>query len=328
MLVRTCVVTALVAVTCATSFPQRALPALKPYPLPSGVQHAVNELAAEADVLVLGETHGTREVSEVAAALLAPLAQLGYRALAVEVPKDQQASLTAWATGETSTVPSFFAQPWEDGRGSIEALTLIRTALSGPFGWKLICFDVTGEDLRLEMTDGIESDQMMIAFSLRRDALMAANLSAQLRQLGPHAKALAICGDLHARTANHPGPDKPYTALWPSLAAVLQSDDPGLRVRSIRIRPQSGAFFNGGKVHTFTEEPLERAIAIRTPEGDWTMVLRLPYSTPATFLTTPSNNVAPAAPAKPGGGGRMCNCPRPWGPRHRRGRCRCTCKRR
>ena len=41
--------------------------------------------------------HGRQLEFSIAAALLAPLAKLGYQVLALEVPSDQRAALTAWA---------------------------------------------------------------------------------------------------------------------------------------------------------------------------------------------------------------------------------------
>ena len=46
------------------------------------------------------------------------------------MPAEQQGPLTDWATGKTKAVPSFFAKPIADGRGNVQALSLIRTALS------------------------------------------------------------------------------------------------------------------------------------------------------------------------------------------------------
>jgi hypothetical protein len=307
MLIRICVTLTFALSTCASAFAQLGLQALEPYPLAPAVQRAANEFAAEADVLILGELHGTQEVPAVAAALLAPLTKLGYQVLAVEVPADQQASLTAWATGKTTTVPSFFAMPSDDGRGSIEALNLIRAALFPPFRWKLICFDETEDDMRREIAEmnhdakqgsqeapasTLEFEQMM-AISLRRDAVMASNFADQLRQLAPQTKVLAICGNLHARTANHSTADSQLMALWPSFAAVLQSNDSARRVRSVDIQAHSGGFFNGGKVNVINGPPLDDADLHPTPEGDWDLELDLPHVTPATFLATPSRTAMP-----------------------------------
>src|SRR5262245_8121873 len=116
------------------------LQALTPYSLSAAAEQPIKELADRSDVLILGEIHGTREVPEVAATLLPTLTKLGYDILALEVPSDQQAALTDWATGKTETVPSFYAKPWTDGRGNQQMLSLIRMALSQPYRWKLICF--------------------------------------------------------------------------------------------------------------------------------------------------------------------------------------------
>jgi hypothetical protein len=331
MLMRMCVAMTLVLLACVAAIAQPSPQTLEPYPLPSGVQRSVDELAAQSDVLVLGEIHGTQEVPAVAAGLLAPLTKLGYGVLAVEVPEDQRAGLIAWTAGTTTTVPSFFARPWEDGRGSAEALSLIRAALSPPFRWKLICFDGQIAEMIREAKQGtpgesatLSESERMIALSLRRDAKMAANLADQRGQLGSQAKVLAICGNLHARTASHPAPGNPFVALWPSFAAVLQSNHPTWRVRSVNISPYSGGYFNGGKVNTFAGRPLDEAEARPTPEGDWDLELGLPRATPATFLATPIN---PAAPDSTGPDNRASNAvDRPLNglprTRHRRRCCR------
>jgi len=306
MLMRICVALSLALSTGAAAFAQVGRQALKPYPLAPAVQRSLNELAAQSDMLILGETHGTQEVPAVAAALLAPLTKLGYLVLAVEVPADQQASLTAWATGKTTTVPSFFALPSDDGRGSVEALNLIRVALSPPYHWTLICFDETEDDLRRQIAEmnhepkqgsseepaAMEFEQML-AISRRRDAVMAANLGDQLRQLPPQAKVLAICGNLHARTANHAAVDPQLKALWPSFAAVLQGNHSDRRVRSVDIRAHGGGFFNGGKVNPIHGPPLDEAELHSTPEGDWNLELDLPQATPATFLATSGRSAWP-----------------------------------
>jgi beta-lactamase regulating signal transducer with metallopeptidase domain len=168
---------------------------LPPYPLPADITRSFGEIAAQSDVLIFGEMHGTQEVPAVAASLLTPLTNLGYSMLALEIPSDQQATLTAWATGKTDAVPGFFAKPNGDGRGNIQLLTLIRTALSPPFRWRLICFDETEadeqrhfEELMRQSKKGSRdesrsksqpalTDADEIALSLQCDALMASTES-------------------------------------------------------------------------------------------------------------------------------------------------------
>jgi len=313
MLMWICVAMTFAFSTCAAALAQLGPDTIEPYPLPTAVQGSVNELAAQSDVLILGEIHGTQEVPAVAAALLAPLTKLGYQVLALEVPADQQASLTAWATGKMTAVPSFFAMPSDDGRGSIEALKLIHTALSPPFRWKLICFDLTEEDMQRQIaemnrdaglgapgatTPKLESERM-IALSLRHDSVMASIFADQLRHVPSEAKVLAICGNLHARTANRTKLEILGIALWPSFAAVLQSNQSARRVRSVNIDLHGGGFFNDGKVNVVHGRHLDHAESRLTPEGDWDLELGLPHATPATFAATPSNAATPAASAEP-----------------------------
>jgi hypothetical protein len=135
--------------------------------------------------------------------------------------------------------------------------------------------------------------EQMTAIGLRRDASMASNFADQLRQISPQAKVLSICGNLHARTSNHAAPDSPLVALWPSFAAVLQSNHSAWRVHSVDIWPHSGGFFNGGKVNPIKGPPLDDAELHPTPDGDWDFELGLPHATPATFLATPRRIALP-----------------------------------
>jgi hypothetical protein len=276
-----------------------SLPDLESYRLPASIERSIIELAAQNDVLLLGETHGTQEVPAVGKALLAPLTKLGYNVLALEVPSDQRAPLTDWATGKTPVLPGFFAKPNGDGRGNLQALALIRTALSPPFRWQLICLDDTeAAELREieklkhnadskpkeKLESSLQADA--IAFWQRRDATMASNLATQRQQLAPTAKVLGICGNLHARTANHSAADNPLRVLWPSFAAVLKSNHADWRIGSINVQPHRGGFFNGGKVNALGGTALDHIVTQSDRDADWSMELGLPLATPATFFGT------------------------------------------
>jgi hypothetical protein len=196
-------------------------------------------------------------VPQVVAALLAPLTKLSYQTLALEVPADQQTSITAWATGRSDTVPNFYAKPITDGRGNEQMLTLIRMALSPPYGWKLICFDQSDAESqqqyeRLKQKVGAETlknppASVSQAVWQERDAAMASNFEKQFQQLGPPVKVLAICGDAHATTQHFLTINPPNSSetinlpnpFWPSFAAVVQSSHPNLHVSSIDVRPHS-----------------------------------------------------------------------------------------
>jgi hypothetical protein len=93
---------------------------LEPYALPPEARTAIEKLAADSDVLILGEFHGTQEVPQLVAGLLSPLTELGYHTLAIEVPNNHQAAVRARALGETEAIPDFFANPNGDGRGNAQ----------------------------------------------------------------------------------------------------------------------------------------------------------------------------------------------------------------
>ena len=67
---RICVALPLLLVATAAAQDSPIPETLTPYPLPAKAQQALTQLAAETDVLVLGETHGTQEVPQLAAGLL------------------------------------------------------------------------------------------------------------------------------------------------------------------------------------------------------------------------------------------------------------------
>ena len=261
------------------------------YSLSQEIMGSLRDAAAGSDILILGEVHGTREVPAVAAALLTPLSQLGYQMLALEIPMAQRDAILAWAKGTTNGVPGFFANPSEDGRGNIELLTLIRTAVSPPFQWQLICFD--------EFTEGLAtntpSQAELIALGAKRDTAMASSLCEQYERQTTKTKVLAICGNLHARTANHAPPDSFFKMLWPSFASTLKDKKPDWQVSSVNIVAHRGGYFNGGKVNQFGGQAIEQAKFKRLEEEDWNFQLDLPHATPATFLQAPSNE----ATAKP-----------------------------
>jgi hypothetical protein len=266
------------------------------YPLPPSARAPIENLATSSDLLILGEMHGTQEVPQLVASLLAPLTELGYNTLALEVPNNFQASLLAWARGKTEDVPAFFANPNGDGRGNAQLLALIRIAVSPPFGWQIVCFDESEsilEELRLALiqkqrTGGADVSQLTaddgIASWRKRDAAMASNLLRETRSLKATKKILAICGNLHARVTNDT--KEPMLAkLWPSLAGNLKQGQPAWRVSSVNITFCSGAFFNGGQVQTINGQPLEHAVVRSAGQTEWNLELSLPKASPATFLS-------------------------------------------
>ena len=293
---------------CAVACAERTVDEQPPLPLPDDVRQSLANAAQNCDVLVLGEIHGTREVPAIVAGLLEPLNALGYRAIALEVPHDEQAAIEAWATGTTKTIPTFFLQPPSDGRGNEQLLAFVRSALRPPYEWTLICFDESEADAMQRLTErfpkGAEGNiyelagkltpDDMVALSNQRDAAMARYLAEGRANVPPQSKVVAICGNVHARTANHAASDSQLAALWPSLAANLKRDTPASRVLSINVRPFSGEFFNGGQVHKLGHRPLAQVEMRMTPDADWEAELNLPQATAATFLAGPASAGAAA----------------------------------
>jgi erythromycin esterase-like protein len=287
----------------ATSCGKFTIPEQQVQPLPGDVQQSLTMLASQSDVLLIGETHGTKEVPAIVGGLLASLSKLGYQALALEIPRDEQFAIAAWAKGDTDAVPKFFAAPSGDGRGNQQVLALVRRALRPPYEWKLICFDASNEEFMRQMIERLPKDAKrdiadraarlssddIVALSLERDAMMAKNFAAEREKLPSNYKVVAICGNVHARTANHASEESAMQTLWPSFAAVLKRDHPKWQVRTINVQAFSGEYFNSGKVNKFNERPLAKVEAHSIVGGDWDWELNLPRTSAATFLTSPED---------------------------------------
>ena len=295
--------------SCLISVAQVPLPhSVRPNPLSRQAEDAVVKLAAENDVLFLGELHGTKEVPALAEALLTRLAEKGYGVLALELPVDEQQALAAWATGKTEIVPDFFAKPAGHGRGNVQVLSLVRTALSQPYSWQLICFDQPwsqslAEGKKLYEMEKEDSSYQFGSF-VKRERRMASNFANERARLGGDAKVLTICGSHHARTSNRPAaahPDRSFILnFWPSLASLIAKDHPQLRIGSVDIVPCSGEYFAAkkldssgntvGNVHVIRGGPnIRAAVAKPLNGGFWDWELYLPCVTPATFLSKPNS---------------------------------------
>lgn len=256
-----------------------AVPALPAYPLPPDVRDRLLTLAAQSDVLIFGEMHGTREVPRLVASLLPDLAQRGYQGLTLEIPADVRDTLIDWAENDEQPLPAFFAAPSFDGRGNAETLALVRTALrptNGAGAWQLLCFDKAAG----EPSGGWPE----------RDAAMARNLAEQQSRFCPGGKVLAVCGNLHSRLVRRSRPDHFSYLLWPSFAAALAEQNSALFVRSVNLAFHAGTFYNVA-VRTLSDPnrpPLPAPFLAAEPESEHSLELHLPRATAATFLATPS----------------------------------------
>ena len=249
--------------------------ALVPYELPAEVLHTLIEVARTSEVLLFGELHGTQEVPRLVLALLPGLATAGYRGLALEIPRPDREALAGWGVAPHSSVPDFFAHPLADGRGNREVLALIEHVLSSQHEWHLLCFDQGPEQAAQRWAD--------------RDGWMAHNFTEQWMHLCPSAKIVGICGHLHSRLTLPSKPDA-TTPYWPSFAHQLQLLHPEKTICTIKIRFQTGAYFNMKQRHLrrFGWQWLH---SLRKPvlreSKDHSFELLLSRATPATFLTNP-----------------------------------------
>jgi hypothetical protein len=259
---------------------------ITPYLLPEPVHSELLALATEADLLILGEMHGVQEMSRLTLGLLPDLEALGYGALGMEIPSELRLPLLDWLHGRSKD-PTYFFQPSRDndGRNSIQAVSLLHQMLAREAGWRLICFDKErpGPDWTWA----------------ERDGWMARNLSEQWAQLCPGRKVIAICGNYHSRLA--PGAVAPPD-LWPAFAAQFQEANPARKVVSIKALFHSGAFHNFGvkPMHVIPDMPTTALIRpfrldsqdtdAMIPElrpsldGSHTIELHLPFATPSTFF--------------------------------------------
>lgn len=231
-------------------------------------------LAAESDLLLIGELHGTQEVPCLMLGLLPALAKLGYGGLALELPVGERDQLLRCAQGKDTPPPMFGPADFRDGRGNAQALSLIQRAVQS--GWELLCFDVDFMQ---------ESDAWSV-----RDQGMAQNLLHQWEQLCSERKVLGVCGNYHSRLV----PPTEPTEYWPSFAYSVQQARPDLRVSSLKVKYQRGAYFNG-EVRTFDNGAEFSASQAEVHPADWlghTLDLHLPYATPATFLGDEESAIA------------------------------------
>lgn len=94
---------------------------ITPYDLSETARAQLLTLAADSDLLLIGETHGTQEVPRLVLGLLPSLTQLGYDGIGLEVPLDQREQLLRCAHNEAAPPPHFGPSDFRDGRGNAQA---------------------------------------------------------------------------------------------------------------------------------------------------------------------------------------------------------------
>jgi erythromycin esterase-like protein len=246
--------------------------------LPPGVEERVLQVAANSHLLLFGELHGTREVPAIVAALLPKLVERGYRGLGLEVPRDQQAPLTAWADGLIEQPPPFFLRPSRDGRGNTQVLDMVKAART--LDLQLVCFDQAPDQTAQQWAE--------------RDDFMARNLLEGWSRLPAGAKVVGICGSLHARLAPEQGVARLLRKavsggqqLWPSLAGWVRQHQPALVAGAVEVRFAAGGYFNMGEKTIYARPGTRTEAWVAPADPSYTLALWLPRATPATFLSPP-----------------------------------------
>lgn len=243
---------------------------LLPYELPLSAKAQLLELAAQSDLLLLGETHGTQEVPRLVFGLLDDLAALGYGGLGMEVGAEGREVLAALAPGGSGKLPPTFTLPgWHDGRRNAQIVSLLQQALSRPQDWQLLCFDDVSWSAGETGTD--------------RDLRMAESLIKQWSEGCAGRKVVAVCGSYHSRLM---APAEPDYGPWPSLGAGVRQMRPDLVVSSVHIVFHGGGFFNM-ELKSFLPGKLPLIGDAEMRPGGWlghTTELHLPHATPVTFL--------------------------------------------
>ena len=247
---------------------------ITPYLLPAQVKSELLALAAQADLLILGEMHGVQEVSRLVLGLLPDLEPLGYRGLSMEIPCELSGPIVDWVQGRTADPTFFFAPRTEgDGRESVQAVSLFRQMLARETGWNLLCFDSGSYQPNGRWDE--------------RDARMAGNLAEQWEQRCPGRKVIAVCGNYHSRLS--PGVHAP-PECWPAFAAQFVQAQPQRKVVTIKLMFNAGAFHNFGNklMHTVLDMPQGTPSTISefrpSEDGTHTIDLHLPFATPVTFF--------------------------------------------
>jgi hypothetical protein len=248
------------------------------YPLPARVEQALLDVAARSHLLLFGELHGTREIPALLAGLLPKLNLLGFCGLGLEVPRDQQAQLLAWADGQSNQPPPFYAQPSRDGRGTIQMLDLVKAARG--LGLEVLCFDQTAGQPTRRWAD--------------RDRWMAYNLLDEWTVACGGKRVVALCGSLHARLAPDDGLGRVLRKavsggqqLWPSLAGWIRQQQPALAAGAVDVRFAGGAYVNMGERSIFSRPGSRSEARVAPAAPGYTLALWLPRATPATFLAEP-----------------------------------------
>jgi hypothetical protein len=202
---------------------------------PDPLDAAVQELRAAAGtqrLLLLGEKHGTREIPQLVARLVAAYAAESPLLLALEIHRPEQAALTAYLHsdgGAASRAALRAGAFWQvtddqhDGRRSLDMLELIEQLRR-----------LRGQGAQLDLL-AYDHDPASPRGSGGREAELAAAVRAAYAAL-PHGRLLVLTGNAHAQLQR---PRSAPPALPPPMAAQLHDLDPF----TVDIAASDGAFW-------------------------------------------------------------------------------------
>ena len=185
----------------------------------------VTALLREANVILIGEMHGTYEGPRFTAQLATALRrQNGSVLVALEIPQSAQTSIDLFMkTGDRTVLAreAFFSRTYQDGRSS-EAMVALLEALRLIPSVQLICFDPCAPE------HCSEPGQL-------RDQQMASFLEERLARLKP-AVTVVLTGNVHAAVAV----GTPWAATYTPMGWLLSQTRPKGSVLAIKQRYESG----------------------------------------------------------------------------------------
>jgi hypothetical protein len=205
----------------AGCIPAADLPTRRAPPDPCGTPIAGESLLGPpVPIVVMGETHGTREIPAAFAQIVCRAAARrpnGMTLVALEIPSSAQASIDAFLESDGDAAArqaliheEFWQREYQDGRSSISRVDLLDA---------LRRYRAAGRKLAVLAVDPGSEDPA------RRDSRMASAIAEAIVSMHPE-ETLALVGDVHSRVL--PGYPWDPAADYRSLAAELRTKYPDL----------------------------------------------------------------------------------------------------
>ena len=214
-------------------------------------------------IVLVGEMHGAVQNADM---LYTLCRKLGIGRVALEYPRELQATVDSWLGGEALNFDSIESYP--DGRITAEQFAVLRQLKEEGILEEVICMDAADDGTEVEL----ERD---------RDEAMATNL---LNSMNENKKPiLAMAGNYHADTVTHEDSDAPNGIHEPFGYRLGQQIG---EVPNVTLEYRSGSYHNYGP-HDF--DP------VSIPEADAPLISRVGQNynvviPKATMATVPNPN--------------------------------------